>query len=87
MKGTDRYRKGYLAALAGTVLVAVCCFTPFLVLLVGAIGLGAFTPYLAYVLFPALVVFLPIAILSYRKWKTSCECSTETPNHGNMGEK
>ncbi|MCR4309113.1 MAG: mercury resistance system transport protein MerF [Deltaproteobacteria bacterium] len=87
MKGNERYRKGYLAGLAGVILVAVCCFTPVLVLLAGAVGLSAFTPYLDFVLFPALGVFLLIAILSYRKWKISCECSTETPNHGNTGEK
>lgn len=77
MKGTYRYRKGYLAALAGTILVAVCCFTPFLVLLVGAVGLGGFTPYLDYVLLPALVAFLALTIVSYRKWKRSCECPGE----------
>lgn len=87
MKGNERYRKGYLAALAGVILVAVCCFTPALVLLAGAVGLSAFTPYLDFVLFPALGVFLLIAILSYRKWKISCECSTGKPNDGNTGEK
>ena len=87
MKGNERYRKGYHTALAGAILVAVCCFTPALVLLAGAVGLSAFTPYLDFVLFPALGVFLLIAILSYRKWKTSCECSAGTPNHGNTGEK
>jgi len=77
MKGDARYRKGYLAAFAGTILVAICCFTPVLVLLVGAVGLSAFTPYLDYVLFPALAVFLVLTIVSYRKRKQSCACPNE----------
>ena len=39
-------KKGMFAALAGTVLVAVCCFTPILLVLLGSVGLSAFTPYL-----------------------------------------
>lgn len=87
MKDDERYRKGYLAALGGVILVAVCCFTPVLVLLVGAVGLSAFTPYLDYVLFPALGIFLLLFFLSYRKWKKSCECSTETSDLGIHGKK
>lgn len=72
-KDADRYRKQFVAALAGTILVAVCCFTPVLVLLLAAVGLGALTPYLDYVLFPALAAFFVLTILSYRRWKTSRE--------------
>ena len=36
----------------GTVLVALCCFTPVLVILLGAVGLAALTGYLDYVLCP-----------------------------------
>ena len=39
----------------GTVLAALCCFTPILVVLLGAVGLAALTGYLDYVLFPALL--------------------------------
>ena len=41
----------------GTVLVALCCFTPILVVLLGTLGLAALTGYLDYVLLPALVFF------------------------------
>ena len=51
-------KKGMLAALAGTVLVALCCFTPILVILMGAVGLSFFTPYLDMVLLPALVIMI-----------------------------
>lgn len=46
----------------GASLVALCCFTPILVLLLGVIGLGAITGDLDYVLFPALAVFLGLAV-------------------------
>lgn len=32
-------KKGIYAALSGTVLVAICCFTPILMVLLGAVGL------------------------------------------------
>lgn len=42
----------------GTVVAAICCFTPALVLLLGALGLSAWLGWLDYVLLPALAVFL-----------------------------
>jgi hypothetical protein len=52
----------------GTALAALCCFTPLLVLLLGAVGLGALTGYLDYVLVPALVFFVGLTIYAlYRK--------------------
>jgi mercuric ion transport protein len=51
--------KGLLCtSAAGSVVAAVCCFTPALVLLLGGIGLSAWLAWLDYVLFPALVFFL-----------------------------
>ena len=41
-------KKGLFAAITGTVLVALCCFTPLLVILMAAIELTALTPYLDY---------------------------------------
>ncbi len=43
------------AAVAGTVAIAVCCFTPILAIALGAIGAGAMTRYFDYVLIPALI--------------------------------
>ena len=62
-------RKRFYAALAGTIAVAICCFTPVLVIAFAAAGLSAFTPYLDYVLFPALGILTILTIVSYRKWK------------------
>jgi mercuric ion transport protein len=44
--------------LGGSALAAVCCFTPALVLLLGALGLTAWLAWLDFVLLPALVFFL-----------------------------
>jgi mercuric ion transport protein len=46
----------------GAVIAAVCCFTPVLVILLGAVGLSAALGWLDYILFPALVVFIAITI-------------------------
>ena len=46
----------------GTVVVALCCFTPVLVIVLGAIGLSAWLGWLDYVLFPALALFIGITI-------------------------
>ena len=46
----------------GSGLVALCCFTPILVVLLGVVGLGAITGSLDYVLLPALVLFLGLAV-------------------------
>ncbi|GGX86416.1 membrane protein [Litchfieldella qijiaojingensis] len=54
----------------GTVVVALCCFTPILVILLGTVGLAALTGYLDYVLFPALAAFIGLTLYAlYRKQK------------------
>lgn len=45
----------------GTAIAAICCFTPFLVVLLGAVGLSAWLGWLDYVLFPAMAVFMGVA--------------------------
>ena len=51
----------------GTVMAAICCFTPVLVLLLGAVGLSAALGWLDYVLLPALALFIGITIYAF--WK------------------
>ncbi|MDP6566858.1 MAG: mercury resistance system transport protein MerF [Alphaproteobacteria bacterium] len=51
----------------GTVIAAVCCFTPVLVILFGAIGLSAAVGVLDYVLLPLLLIFLATTV--YALWK------------------
>ena len=57
-------RQGSLLSLGilGTVAAALCCFTPVLVAVLGAVGLSASIGYLDYVLLPAIVVFVGIVI-------------------------
>ena len=44
--------------IAGSVIVALCCVTPILVVAVSAIGLAAVVGWLDFVLFPLLAFFL-----------------------------
>ena len=46
----------------GSIVTAVCCFTPVLVVLLGVVGLSAIAGYLDYVLLPALFVFVGILL-------------------------
>lgn len=48
--------------LIGMVISALCCFTPVLVILFGAVGLGAFVGHLDAVLIPSLAVFTLLTI-------------------------
>ena len=48
----------------GAAIVALCCVTPVLVLLLGALGFSAWVAGLDYVLFPLLALFLAITIVA-----------------------
>jgi len=72
-------KKGFYAAIAGTILVALCCFTPILVITLGAIGLSVLAPYLDYVLLPALVALIILVFVSYVKWKNACNACANEP--------
>ncbi len=65
----------------GTIVAALCCFTPVLVILLGVVGLSALTGYLDYVLLPALGIFFIIMIYAIvqkqRSAKECCEPSKE----------
>ena len=55
------------AGVTGAALAIVCCATPALVILLGAVGLSALTGYLDYVLLPAIAIFVGIVI--YALWR------------------
>ncbi len=60
----------------GAVLVALCCVTPILVILLGVVGLSALTGYLDYVLMPALVAFIGLVIYAvWRRQKADACCA------------
>ena len=56
-----------MAGVIGTIVAAICYFTPLLVVVLGAVGLSAAIGYLDFVLFPALAIFL--AITGYALWR------------------
>jgi len=58
MKKSTLLRTGVI----GTILAALCCFTPLLVVLLGAVGLSAWVGHLDAVLLPALVIFIALTI-------------------------
>ena len=53
--------------LTGTVVAALCCFTPVLVVLLGVVGLSAAVGYLDFVLLPALGTFILVTL--YALWR------------------
>lgn len=63
-KKTDRLLR---VGVIGTAVAAVCCFTPALVILLGAVGLSALTGGLDYVLLPALGIFA--GVTAYALWR------------------
>jgi mercuric ion transport protein len=62
----------------GSIIAAICCATPILVIVLGAVGLSAWLGWIDYVLLPALVLFL--GITAYGLWhrqRTPACCATE----------
>ena len=51
--------------LVGSVVAAICCFTPVLVLLLGVLGLSGAAGWLDFVLLPALALFLSITVYAF----------------------
>ncbi|MBS0455982.1 MAG: mercury resistance system transport protein MerF [Proteobacteria bacterium] len=63
---------------AGTVLVALCCFTPLLVALLGVLGLSALTGILDDVLLPALAAFVGLTIYAIQRKRKIDACHAPT---------
>ncbi|WP_323780139.1 mercury resistance system transport protein MerF [Leisingera sp.] len=68
MNTEEKSSNGLLkVGLIGTVIAALCCFTPLLVVLFAAVGLAAVVGYLDFVLLPALGIFILLTI--YALWR------------------
>jgi len=66
----NKQRKLLRVSIVGTVVAALCCFTPMLVIFLGAIGLSGLLAYLDYALLPALAFFIGLTIYAlYRNKK------------------
>lgn len=57
--------------IVGTVVTALCCFTPILVVLLGAVGLASAIAYLDLVLLPLLGVFIILTAWAFWKGRTA----------------
>ena len=66
--------------IAGSVVAALCCATPVLVILLGAVGLSAWVGGLDYVLIPALVVFIGLTIYALKRRRAEAACCV-VPGH------
>jgi mercuric ion transport protein len=67
--------------IVGSIIAAICCATPVLVLALGMLGLSAWVGGLDYVLLPALAVFL--GVTAYGLWRRNraaacCDTNIET---------
>lgn len=71
--------------LIGTVAAALCCATPLLAVLLGAVGLAAFTGYLDYVLMPALVAFVGLTIYALQRKRQAVACCNPGAAHSQGG--
>lgn len=63
----NRDRKLLCTGIAGSLVAAICCFTPVLVILFAGLGLSWAVGYLDYVLLPALAFFL--LLTAYAAWR------------------
>ncbi|MGG6239328.1 mercury resistance system transport protein MerF [Leptolyngbya sp. KIOST-1] len=65
-------RNTLIASLIGTVVVALCCFTPMLVILLSPLGLAVWVGYLNVVLLPLLGVLIALTVVAYRQHRRCC---------------
>ncbi|PQO24871.1 hypothetical protein C2I36_00705 [Rhodobacteraceae bacterium WD3A24] len=61
-----RERRQTAIGLVGAVIAALCCVTPVLVVLFGALGLSAALGWIDYVLLPALAFFIALTVQATR---------------------
>ena len=59
--------------LTGLVILALCCFTPILVVVFGAIGLSAVLVWLDYILLPLLLIFVAVTIYAIVKLNSAAK--------------
>lgn len=67
MSGDPSDRRLLITGIVGTIIAALCCFTPVLAVLLGLVGLSALLGWLDVVLLPAFAFFISITI--YALWR------------------
>lgn len=71
----NRDQKLLCTGAGGSMIAAICCFTPVLVILFGVAGLSWAVGYLDYVLFPALAAFLALTV--HAAWRIARDRATD----------
>jgi mercuric ion transport protein len=66
-------RRLFGVGVVGAIVAAVCC-TPLLAIVLGAIGFSAWPAWSDYVVIPALLVFLAIAVYGFTRWRGAEHC-------------
>jgi len=74
MKSSTLLKTGII----GSAIAALCCFTPALVILLGAIGLSAWVGYLDAILMPALIGFFLLVVYAFLKKDKHNTCSIDS---------
>ncbi|SOC31027.1 mercury resistance system transport protein MerF [Thalassospira xiamenensis] len=70
----------FRTGIIGTIIAAICCFTPILVIAFGVFGLSAWLGWIDYVLIPLLLLFIALALYGYRqrnRARTCCDTDTQ----------
>ena len=79
MKGSATMKTG----LVGSIIAAVCCFTPVLAIAFGAVGLSAWLAWADFVLFPLLALFLALAVYGWLQRRKPASCVADEPGARN----
>lgn len=75
MKNSTLFKTG----LAGSVIAALCCATPLLVILLGALGLATWVGYIDIVVLPLLAIFVVLTVVAWQRMRRDAACRT-APN-------
>jgi len=76
----DQNTKLIGAGAAGAVALLMCCVTPMLAVLLGALGLTAFVAKLDYVLVPVFVASVALVIFALVRRRRSCAAKSPEPS-------
>lgn len=72
---------------AGTVIAALCCFTPVLAVLFGAAGLTAWLAKADYVIMPAMIFFVLLTGYAIYRRRQGSDAACDTPNMSQSNER
>jgi len=60
-------KKLFKIGIVGTIVTAICCFTPLLVVIFSTLGISSLIGLTDFVLLPALALFIILTVYSFRK--------------------